>query len=404
VKRFLLSLAAGASAASLAGCPDENCDVGHICTIMGQVHPGLSEDGTAMAEARLYQPVGVNVDAAGRMLVNDWNNHRTIRISDDGVIETVTGIGGLLGDGPAGPAQEARWNHPTAVSFKSDGTIVIAAWHNSRVIGVTADLATVSVLAGDGTRSFIDEVPAATCAFDLVAGVTVDDEDGVYVGDQANQRVRYIDPDGVAHTVMGTGQAGFGGDGGPGAEALLSATRGQEATPANRVRWHDGKVYVADTENGRIRSWDPAADTVATVAGSGVTEPVDECDVNGDGVPEASLKCAPEECVGCGYSGDGGDATAAELLLPTDMAFGPDGTMYIADQGNNCVRRVGSDGVISTLAGTCGEPGFEGDFGPAGEALLSWPFGVAVDADGNVLIADTRNSRIRKVILAETDE
>jgi hypothetical protein len=119
----------------------------------------------------------------------------------------------------------------------------------------------------------------------------------------------------------------------------------------------------------------------------------------GDGDPDEERLSTVAGTGEAGFSGDGGPASSAELYQPTDVAVGPDGSVFIADTGNSCVRRVDSDGNITTVAGVCGHPGYSGDAGPATEAKLRSPYGVSLDASGALYIADGLNHRIRMVAL-----
>src|SRR5690606_27555170 len=150
----------------------------------------------------------------------------------------------------------------------------------------------------------------------LPCGVRVADDDSIYLADMANQRIRRIDTAGVIDTVAGNGEHGFNGDGAA-LETSFASPALQRAEPAFKMDLHDGSLYIADSHNGRIRRFDIAAGTVTTVAGIGET-PVDS---------ENGVTCT----AGCGYSGDGGPATAAMLNNPTDVAVADDGTLYIAD-------------------------------------------------------------------------
>ena len=163
-------------------------------------------------------------------------------------------------------------------------------------------------------------------------------------------------------TVAGNGAEGYAGDGGSAVEATLN-------NPFDVVFDSQGRLIFTDTFGQRIRRVDMASGVITTIAGNGQE----------------------------GYSGDGGPATEAMLDTPSDVAVAADGTIYIADTENSCIRAVDPDGIIDTFAGVCGERGFGGDFGPANEALLNRPFGVAIDADGLVYISDTYNSVIRVV-------
>ena len=182
----------------------------------------------------------------------------------------------------------------------------------------------------------------------------------MYVADSANHRIRRISPTGVITTVAGTGSTSFNGDGIPATQASLAYPKGVAVAP-------DGSLYVGDANHHRIRRFVPGG-TISTVAGNGTA----------------------------GYSGDGGPAGAATLRLPRNIAFGSDGSFFIADNSNFAVRRVSPTGVITTVAGT-GVAGYSGDGGPATSARLREVRDVAVDAAGNIYIADEQNHRIRRV-------
>jgi DNA-binding beta-propeller fold protein YncE len=202
--------------------------------------------------------------------------------------------------------------------------------------------------------------------------IAVDARQNVYVADSRNQRIRVINTEGIIDVVAGTGKPGFSGDGG---QPLLAEFAMQQINenpePGGSIAIDgEGRVYLADTYNNRIRRMDFAAGTVTTIAGNGMA----------------------------GFGGDGGPATAAALNQPRDLELGPDGRLYIADTDNQRIRVVDlATGVISTIAGS-GAAGFGGDGGPAGAASFSRPFGIAFDREGNMYVADTFNNRIRKVV------
>jgi sugar lactone lactonase YvrE len=191
-------------------------------------------------------------------------------------------------------------------------------------------------------------------------GLAIDGQDRVYVADSALHAVRRIDNDGTVTTIAGTGTSGSTGDGGPATAARLN-------TPVRLAFDSAGNLFIADSGNNKIRKVTPAG-IISTVAGTGTA----------------------------GNTGDGGQATSARLRTPYDMAFGPDGSMYIADRANHKIRRVAPNGVITTFAGS-GTAGYNGDDITATSARLSSPYGVDVDSDGNVYIADFDNERVRKV-------
>ena len=204
------------------------------------------------------------------------------------------------------------------------------------------------------------------------AGVAIDRRGDLYIADTDNSIIRRVDASGVITTVAGTGVEGFGGDGGAATSAQLDFPFGVAADGL-------GNLYIADTFNNRVRRVD-ANGLITTVAGGGA--PCPSCGVQG-------------------FSGDGGAATSAQLDTPIGVAVDGLGNLYIADQNNLRVRRVDTNGIITTMAGSGptgnGNGGFSGDGGPATSARLNVPDGIAVDGQGNLYIADTRNHRIRRV-------
>ena len=205
---------------------------------------------------------------------------------------------------------------------------------------------------------------------DFPIGVAVDPQGFVYIVDSNNHRIRSVTPEGIITTFAGSGSAGLGngaysGDGGLANEARLN-------NPLGIGLDAQGSVYIADSGNHRIRRVNPEGVTT-TFAGSG-TE---------------------------GYSGDGGSPIKAQLRTPRGATVDPKGIVYIADSGNHRIRRVNLDGIMTTFAGPAGstleQSGDSGDGGPAAEARLNFPTGLAVDAEGLVYIADSGNHRIRLV-------
>ncbi|MFT5684172.1 MAG: DNA-binding beta-propeller fold protein YncE [Myxococcota bacterium] len=364
------------------GEPAEDCPQtsGTICTYAGTRIAGLGDEDVPADESHLYLPQDLTFGPDHRAYLLDWNNHRVRVINDDGTISTVAGSG-LLGDGPEGPALNAAFNHPTNIAFDPHGAMVIAAWHNSRVETVDLTTGELTFTCGDGERSYNgDEMPAEEAVLDLPSAVVFDSKGRLFISDQANQLIRMIDTDGYIYDVAGQQrEEGYSGDGGLASEAHLHASVGQAADPANRIAIADDIIYVADTGNHVIRAINLDTWIIDTIAGTRT------CD--DDGVCEGIA----------GFGGDGGDALSAGLNAPTDIAVGRDGELYIADTSNSCVRVVYPDGTIDTAAGVCGEPGDAGDGGPATEALLYRPYGVAVDRDNNLYIADTYNHVIRVV-------
>ena len=235
---------------------------------------------------------------------------------------------------------------------------------------------TITTIAGSDAASG-DGGPATEAQLTFPYGVATDADGSFYIADTENHRIRKVDAEGIITTFAGTGEEGFGGDGGPATEAKLDWPSGVAIDAA-------GNIYIADQENERIRKVDTEG-IITTFAGSG----------------------------GYNYRGeeDGIPATEARLNWPTGVAVGPNGHVYITDSYNNLIRKVDSEGIITTIAGTGRTFGFfeepdeedVGDGGPATSARLDWPIGVAVDADSNVYIADRGHHRIRKLTKTGTE-
>ncbi|MYC82097.1 MAG: hypothetical protein F4X19_08405, partial [Acidobacteria bacterium] len=209
-----------------------------------------------------------------------------------------------------------------------------------------------------------DGGPAVEAQLSVLQGVAVDGAGNLFIADTTNHRIRRVDPSGTITTIAGTGEPGFGGEGGPAADAQLNLPYGVAVDGA-------GNLFIADAWNNRIRRVDPSG-TITTFAGPG------------------RIDFGPDEI------GDDGPAADAFLFLPSDVAVDAAGSLFIADSGNHRIRRVDPSGIITTFAGT-GKPGFSGDHGPAVQGRLNRPQGVAADSAGNLFIADSRNHRIRRV-------
>jgi uncharacterized protein (TIGR03437 family) len=276
------------------------------------------------------------------------------------VITTVAGNGtaGFSGDG--GPATAASLGGPYAVALDTAGNLYFADLNNNRIRKVTAS-GIISTIAGNGTRGFSGDGGLATSAsLSSPDGVIVDTAGNLYFADQDNNRIRKVTPSGIISTIVGNGNQGFSGDGGPATSASLNYPQGLALDAS-------GNLYFADLNNNIIRKV-TSSGLINTIAGNGIQ----------------------------GVSGDGGPATSASLFFPQDVAFDGAGNLYIADYGSSRIRKVSPSGVISTVAGN-GTPGFSGDGGLATSASLDHSGAVAVDAAGNLYIADVANNRIRKV-------
>ena len=347
-----------------------------ITTVIGNGLAGDNGDGLSGTETALYLVQDVTVGPDGDLYFVDWNNHKIRRLAD-GVVETIAGTG-ELGAADDGYGPEIQFNHPTNLAFDSNGDLIIAAWHNSLVKRMNLATGYAVTIAGTGARSFNgDDIPGTEAFLDLPSSVAFDPGTGnILISDQANFRIRLLEPNGVIHTICGDGIPEYYGDGIRAEEARINSPKGQAAAPAGRLTLTaQGEIIIADTGNHVVRR----------INGAGIISLV-------AGTPGLA-----------GYAGDGGPATAAMLNTPSDVAVLPDGSIIVADTMNHAVRVIAPDGTISTLAGT-GQRGFDGDGGPADEALLDRPYGVTVGPDGTVYVADTHNHRIRRIASTLPDD
>ena len=340
---------------------------GIITTFAGTGGTGFFGDGGPATSAQLWNPTGVAVDAAGNLFIADASNDRIRRVAaGTGIITTVagTGVAGFGGDGGAGTSAQL-WN-PTGVAVDAAGNLFIADADNNRVRRVAAGTGIITTVAGTGDGGFGGDGGAATSAqLWIPIGVAVDAAGDLFIADAQNNRIRQVVAGSrIITTVAGTGDAGFGGDAGPAISAQLWIPTGVAVDAASNL-------FIADAANNRVRRVATGTGTITTVAGTG----------------------------DFGFLGDGGSATSAQLWIPTGVAVDASGNLFIADAANSRIRKVAAaSGIITTVAGSSG--GSLDDGSPATSAQLQTPTGVAVDAAGNLFIADADDNRIRQVTAA----
>jgi uncharacterized protein (TIGR03437 family) len=332
---------------------------GNISTFVGTGTVGHTGDGGKAYQAELNEPQGVAVDPSGNLYISEYGDNQIRKVTND-VISTVAGtnVFGFSGDG--GVATKAEIASPWGIAVDSGGNVYVADLWNYRIRKISSS-GTMTTVAGNGVFSYSgDGAAAVKSELNGPQGVAIDGAGNLYIADTQNSVVRKVDSNGVITTFAGTGVAGSNGDGGQAAAAQLSKPQGLAVDAA-------GNLYIADTQNNRVR--------VVTADGS-----ISPFAGNGNG----------------GYSGDGGPAASAQLNQPYGLAFDAAGSLYVADFNNSRVRKVTSDGNISTVAGN-GGTSFNGDGGQAVSSPLNRPQSVAVDSAGNLYIADTQNNRVRMV-------
>ena len=336
-----------------------------------------------------------------------------------GIITTVVGTGerGYPGDG--GPAASALLSEPFMCAFDSVGNLYLAEAMNHCIRRVDRATGVIVTIAGTGAEGYSgDGGPATGATFNQPYSLQVAANGDIYVVDRLNYVIRRIDvATGIITTVAGTGESGYGGDGGPGTSA-------QFREPNDCFLDGKGGLLIADVQDQRIRRLDLASGIITTFAGNGAKER------SGDGRPatEASILGARAVCMDSagntyiaeregngirmvdaggvmstlagtgefGYGGDGGPAFIATWGGPKAIRCDHAGNVLVVDTENHAIRRIdAATGYVATIAG--GRFGGEGDGGPAAEAAMDRPHGADVDADGNIYIADSNNHRVRVV-------
>ena len=343
-----------------------------ITTVVGDGTQGYSGDGGPATQAQIHGGA-LTFDAAGNLYIADYANHAIRKVDVNGTITTVAGGngGGFSGDG--GPATEAQLYYPIDMALDAVGNLYIADFYNHRIRKVDPN-GIISTVAGSGCAGSPncngysgDGGPATQAQFRLPRQIAVDASGNLYIADDGNRRIRKVDTSGNISTVAGNGTSGYLTTNGiPAIEAPLGA-------PEFMVADNTGNLYVND--HNRILKVD-ATGIITTVAG----------------------------VISSGYSGDGGPANEAQLDAPQGMALDAAGNLYVAEYFNNRIRKIDTNGTISTVAGSgctglyyC-YPVSSGDGGPALAAVLDRPSEVAIDPLGNLYVYEGGGVyRIRKI-------
>jgi DNA-binding beta-propeller fold protein YncE len=337
-----------------------------ITTAVGTGERGFAGDGGPAERALLNGPFDVGFDADGNLYFSDTFNHRIRRVDAlTGIITTCAGSGeaGYSGDG--GPATRARLNEPYGIAIDKAANVYIADRHNHCVRRVEGASGVITTLAGNGAAGFSGEGgPASRAGMVEPNGLALDPAQGrLFIADVADHRVRVVDlATGGISTFAGTGEARHSGDGGPATAAGVFGARAVKVAA-------DGTVYILERQGSTLRAVDPRTGIIATWAGTGAR----------------------------GYGGDGGPARDAVFDAPKEFALDPGGDILIVDTESHAIRRIyAANGIVETIAG--GRKSGEGDGGPGTAAGLGRPHGAVVGPDGSIYIGDTENHRIRKLV------
>jgi hypothetical protein len=336
---------------------------GQIMTTIAGTHvAGYTGNGGPATNARIYHPNQITLDGAGNVYIAETDNHVVRMINPAGIISLVAGNHTLGYSGDGGPATAAQLNAPIAVRFDNAGNMYIPTMGDNRIRKVDA-AGNITTVAGSGVSGFSgDGGTADTAKFDGPFCLAFDAHGDMFVADLYNNRIRKIDmTTNIVSTVAGTGAGAYTGDGGPATAATIY-------NPIDLAFDKAGNMYIAEITSSVIRKIDTAG-VITTITGNGIA----------------------------GYTGDGGPASAAMLRYPYALCLDTADNVYISDNGNSCIRRINAaTGVITTVAG-CGSPGYSGDGGPATTAELYNSGGVVTDAAGVIYIADFGNNVVRKV-------
>jgi sugar lactone lactonase YvrE len=321
------------------------------------------------ATDRVYAPEAFAIDPDGNVVFSDCEAQRVFRLGSDGQVTVVAGSGpqgfeggDLAGDG--GPATEARFNCPSGLAYDGSGNLFVADSVNNRVRMIDTS-GVITTVAGSGATGLDsggydgDRGPATKATLEFPVGVAIDPQGRLTITDKGNDVIRRVDAGGTISTIAGDGVGGFSGDGGPATEAMLHS-------PWYLVFDRHGDLYFTDRDNHVIRRIDTHG-TISTIAGGGRT------DADGGSVP----------------------ALKASFSEPYGLAIDHEGRLFLSDDLDNVVRLL-DHGIVTTVAGT-GQAGSSGDGGPATDAQLSSPFGLLVAPDGTLYIADGGNGCVRVV-------
>ena len=342
-----------------------NCTIAStISTFAGMHVEGNTGNGGAATGAEIGIPYSVAADGVGNVYIADYEFNVVRKVNAAGTISTFagTGVGSYNGDNIQ--ATSANLFHPAGVTIDPSGNLLIADQYNERIRKVNMTTGIITTIAGNGLHGgwngagFGYGGQATNAPLDYPASVAEDCAGNIYIADWGSETVRKINASGIISNFAGTHARGYNADG-------ISAVTAQLARPTCVAVDCSGNVFIADSYNNRVRKVN-ASGIISTVAGTGAY----------------------------GYSGDGGAAMAAQIAIPNGVTLDACGNLYICDYNNNAVRKLATDGTISTVAGN-NTRGYNGDGGNATAAQIYLPSSLAIDGKGNVYIAEVGNYVVR---------
>lgn len=356
-----------------------------IITVAGNGEEGFSGDDGPATEARLHGPMGIAVDDSGNIFIADSQNHRIRRVdAKTRIMTTIAGNGkaGFSGDG--GKAIEASLNEPNSVAVDTSGNVFIADLCNHRVRKVDGKTGIITTVIGDGFgtlqkgRFAGDGALATSASLFFPMDVAFDNKGNLVVADVRNHRIRMVDKaTSIIQTIAGNGNGEYGNDGSNALDASFQF-------PAGIFYDTAGNMFIADTQNHRIRKIDVDTGIVRTVAGNG-----HPC------LPDPEPTAMGWQFTAAKFSEDGIAATDSTIPEPTAVAVDKAGILYFTDQAHGGrIRKVGPDGKISTIAGGGKDDG-EGVNPTA--ALIRYASDIVIDSKGNIYIVETGRSRVRVI-------
>ncbi|MDR3736498.1 MAG: Ig-like domain repeat protein [Acidobacteriaceae bacterium] len=328
--------------------------------LAGTVFAQGPANGVQATTVPLQLPGGLAYDTNGNLYIAATNDHVIRMVTPMGVISTVagTGVQGFSGDG--GAATSAQLDSPVGVALDSSNNLYIADTHNNRIREVLASTGVINTIAGTGAAGFSGDGGAALSAtLSYPTAIAVDAAGSIYIADTNNNRIRKITGGNIS-TAAGNGEQLYSGDGGLATAAGLDSPNGVAVDSSLNI-------YIGDTHNQRVRLVTFSTGIITTFAGTGAKT----------------------------YTADGGPSASAALARPRGIAIAPNGSILIADSDNDRVRSV-TGGTISTVVGN-GQQGFSGDTGPASSATIDTPRAVTATANSNTVVSDTENYRVRAV-------